>query len=244
MLFALLVGLACLGSPARGDEANAAALKAQGDEAMRALRYGDALSAYELSYAREPNPAVLYNRARAQQALGHFPEALADFDRFSRDAPPDLRAKVPKLDALIAEVRARVAHVTVRSNATGARVILGDKVLGITPLGERAVLAGHGTLEVSADGYVTYRRDVDLPGGGALVIDATLVQKQVLAPIAPSPVQAASSTPGITSKWWFWAGVGVVVVGGIAVGAALLIERPAATGDYNPGRVSAPLVRF
>ena len=49
---------------------------------------------------------------------------------------------------------------------------------------------------------------------------------------------------GITSKWWFWAGAGVVVVGGVALTAALLTEREADPGDIPPGRVSAPLIHF
>ncbi len=48
---------------------------------------------------------------------------------------------------------------------------------------------------------------------------------------------------GIVSKWWFWAGVGaVVVVGGAVITYAVLTERPAPQGDgFQPGQLSAPL---
>jgi hypothetical protein len=50
--------------------------------------------------------------------------------------------------------------------------------------------------------------------------------------------------PGLTSRWWFWTGVGVVVVGGAVLTAALLTERDADEGNIPPGKVSGPLLRF
>ena len=44
----------------------------------------------------------------------------------------------------------------------------------------------------------------------------------------PIVVTLAKSAP-LTSKWWFWTGIGVVVVGGIVVTAALL-TRPNGEG--------------
>ena len=48
----------------------------------------------------------------------------------------------------------------------------------------------------------------------------------------------------ITARWWFWTGVGVVVVGGIVLTAALLTEKSPDKGTIQPGQLSAPLVRF
>jgi hypothetical protein len=59
------------------------------------------------------------------------------------------------------------------------------------------------------------------------------------------PIDLRPSAP-ITSKWWFWTGIGVVVVGaGVAVW--YLIAQPESSpsnGTIEPGHVSAPLVRF
>jgi hypothetical protein len=52
------------------------------------------------------------------------------------------------------------------------------------------------------------------------------------------------SPPAITSRWWFWTGVGAVVLGGTALTVALLTEREADSGSIAPGQVSGPLVRF
>ena len=51
--------------------------------------------------------------------------------------------------------------------------------------------------------------------------------------------------PALTSRWWFWTGVGVVVVAGATVTYALLTSKPADKGDqFQPGQVSAPLMHW
>ena len=55
-------------------------LKAEGDAAFTARRYGDALKAYDKAYEAGHDAAVLYNKARAHEALEQFPEALAAAD--------------------------------------------------------------------------------------------------------------------------------------------------------------------
>ena len=59
------------------------------------------------------------------------------------------------------------------------------------------------------------------------------------------PVTLQRSAP-ITSKWWFWTGVGIVAVG-VGVTIWYLVAQPessASKGTIDPGQVSAPLVRF
>jgi hypothetical protein len=57
-------------------------------------------------------------------------------------------------------------------------------------------------------------------------------------------IEPQKSAP-ITTKWWFWTGIGVVVAGGAALTVALLSEKKAGSGDgFSPSQVSGPLVRF
>jgi hypothetical protein len=274
----------------------AARLKKQGDAAMLDLHYEDALEAYSASYKLSPNPALHYNRARAFEALGRYPEALSAYEAFAHDAPPDLRAKVPGLDGHIAGVRKRVSTLTLNVPVKGARVILRDVVVATTAAPLR-LNAGKAKLEVTADGYQRYEKELDLPGGESLTVDVTLVPQagdgtlvigaEPAASLAidgksfgTTPVEAKlpsgshtvtlsrsgyvtrtttivlasgerkqlslslEAEPGITSRWWFWTGVGAVVVGGTALTIGMLTSRDAGRGDIDPGRVSAPLVRF
>jgi len=271
-------------------------LKRQGDAAMESRRYPAALAAYEKAQSIAPDPALLYNAGRALEAMGRYPEALEKIEAFDRTAPRDLKARVPALAALIAELHAHVSQITIVCNVDGARVLVRNTVVGKTPLQAPVALAsGKARIEIEADGHFPFAREIELPGGGNVVLDAQLGARNATGllsirttvpgsdvmvdgkPLGTAPVEtfvpagshriaawhtdwqktettttisvgerkeltlSLNKEPGITSKWWFWAGVGAVVVTGAVVTTALLTERPAATGDIAPGRISGPL---
>ena len=286
-------------APASPEE-RAATLKKQGDAAMDALRYDEAIDAYTQAYALSPDPALLYNRGRVHQARGEWPAALADLERFSLDATPELRQRVPKLDELLAEARGHVATVTITSNVDGARVLVRKTQVGTTPIPSPLQLdSGPATVEVLAEGFFDWRRELELKGGATTVLVAQLGTKSTSgilrvsaltpgtrvrideAPASSAPAEAivlagvhrvvihadgyddletnvvvgAGETkevtlepekrPALTSRWWFWTGVGVVVVAGATVTYALLTSKPADKGDqFQPGQVSAPLMHW
>ncbi len=174
---------------------DAAVLKKQGDEAMLRLGYQDALAFYEQAFVLSKDPALHYNRGRALEALSRFPEALAMFEAFVREAPPDLRARVPKLDELVEKIRLRVAVLTLRTTPTGATVRLGDAVVGEAPLDDKQVNAGKVRLEVTLDGYEPLRREIDLLGGKKTELELALVPKDKQGTlVVRSPVAGAMVT--------------------------------------------------
>jgi hypothetical protein len=145
---------------------------------MDKLRYADALAAYTESYTLSPQPAVLYNMGRALEALDRLPEALEKLKAFRAAATPELLARVPGLDARIVSLEKRVSTLTIKTNVNGARVLVRDKVVGSTPFDAPLVLpAGKADIAIEAEGYFPYRKQVDLPGGGALALDADLSSK-------------------------------------------------------------------
>lgn len=150
--------------------------KAAGDQAMEALRYEDALKAYSEAYEATKDPALLYNMGRALQALNRFPEALDKLEAFQAQAGKDLLARVPRLPALIAEIKQRVTTLTV-TTVEGARVIVRGTVLGTSPLGPQRLVAGPADVDVEKEGYFPFQKRVDLPGGGALAIEAPLASR-------------------------------------------------------------------
>ena len=204
------------------------ALKAQADNLFDRGRYADAYDLYKRVYARTSDPALLYNQARALESMGEYPEALEKLEAFSREAPPDVRAKVPKLEELEAELRARTAQIHVRSNAPSARLYVRGKDLGPVDR-DRTVLAraGDAAIRVEADGYEPFMREVVLPGGGSLDVDAQLERKTTRS--------GEGLEAGLTSKWWFWTALGVVVVGGATVAVvALTTEKDPERGSFDP----------
>jgi hypothetical protein len=159
-------------------DARIAELKKRGDEQLESKHYAEALAAYDEAYAIAPNAALLYNRGRALQFLGRFPEALEAIERFALDAPPELRERVPGLPRLLDDLRARVGTLVITTPVEGARVLVDDKQIGITPItGPVRVTAGHLSIEVFADGYFPVRREIDLPGTASRSLDFPLVSR-------------------------------------------------------------------
>lgn len=145
---------------------------------MEALRYTDALAAYGDAYAITKDAALLYNMGRALQALNRFPEALEKLTAFEAAASPELKARVPRLPGLIAEIKARVATLTVRTNVEGARILVRDTAIGKSPLaGPVKLVAGPAELEIEAEGYYPGKKKVELPGGGELTVVLDLFSK-------------------------------------------------------------------
>jgi hypothetical protein len=171
----------------------AAALKQEGNNAMAGLRPSDALAAYRKAYAISPEPALLYNIGHALEAVGDFPGALAQYEEFRRVAPAELRARVPRLDDVILDMRGRVTLVTIHCNVRGARVLVRDIAVG--EVGADGVLtqafaSGPAKIEVSSEGYVPYVKEANFERGKSSTLDIDLVSKAhagVLA-IATSPV--------------------------------------------------------
>jgi hypothetical protein len=156
----------------------AAAHKQEGDQAMEALRYADALGAYGEAYAITRSPALLYNMGRALQALNRYPEALEKLEAFDATAPAEVKARVPRLAKLIAEIRQRVSAVTIHTNVDGARILVRDAVIGKSPLpGPVKLDAGPATIEADAEGYFPGKKAVNLPGAGELAVDLELFSR-------------------------------------------------------------------
>jgi hypothetical protein len=278
--------------------AQAADLKKRGDELMVSLQYRDALDAYLRAYELSADPALLYNRARAHQALTEYPEALDLLERFAQTAPADLKARVPFLDDLLTDIRARVASVEVKANVPGARVFVRDKVEGTLPVTQPLrVRAGAAKIEVRADGYMPFVKQVELAGGKTTTIDARLVKEigEGLAmvsintsppsalvsiddrPLGTAPTDAVvgagrhvvvveadgydasrfdvdltngqrrtmdvtlNRKASIVTRWWFWTGVGAVVVTGVVVLIAVTSTSEPPSGTIAPGQVRGPL---
>jgi tetratricopeptide (TPR) repeat protein len=97
-LVIVAVAFASFGSvgSAHAAPGDAASLKAEGDSLFDKGRFADAYDAYRRAYDKSRSPALLYNQARALEAMGEYPEALDKLDAFQTTAPPELRARVPR----------------------------------------------------------------------------------------------------------------------------------------------------
>lgn len=268
--------------------------------ALDTARPAEALAAYDEAYQLDPQPSLLYNRGRALQALERYPEALALFERFQKEAPPPILAKVPGLADLLTEVRGKTSVLRLNGEPAGAQIRVRGLVVGQLPMqGGLRVNAGRAELEVTQDGFVTYRATVDLPGNGAyegnirlleltprgilevrsstvgarLTIDGSpygtlpysgrfppgnhrvLVSSdgyetsETTVDIVASQKReldlALTRTTKLYERWWFWTGVGTVVIGATVAILAVALKPSAEPGSIAPGVIAFPSsIRF
>jgi hypothetical protein len=200
LALAVVVGFCAIPGRAFAQGASPDDPKQKGDEAMGLLRYQDALDHYKRAYEISKNPAILYNMGRAYEGLGDFPKALDALEEFNDKAPADLKAKVPKLDELLRDLRNRVATLVVSAPVEGAEIRLGEKVIGRTRPGQVVlrVNAGAQKLIVSAEGYFPFEKQVRLEGGHVETVDATLATRSssAILRISSPVVGAAASVNG------------------------------------------------
>ncbi len=296
----LFFALFAVASPAQGADGFvdplARELKQTGDGKMQEGDYKSALEAYEKATAVEAHPSLLYNRARALQALERFSDALDQFEQFKSTAPPELLARVPQLDEMIARVKEQVAVVSFElPPSVEFRVYVRDKEIFNVVDRTFRFDAGEASLRVEAKGYATFSRSYLLVGGkrqtlkpkvepldsrGILKVRSSVASAQVsvdkksqgmvpvelaLSPGAHSvvvehPKYRTTKTqvvvvsqktkildidlerkPRVYQKWWFWTGVGAVIVGGTALAVALSTERAPDSGDIPPGTITIPV---
>jgi tetratricopeptide (TPR) repeat protein len=189
--FALAVALLCTGAipvrvafaqPKSADaKSEAARLKKEADTLMDQDKYADALALYQKAFELSADPALLYNEGRALEAMGEYPEALDKLEHFEREAPPALQKKVTGLKEHLTDLKNRITTIIVTTNVAGARLLIREKAAGTLEKETKVrARAGPATLEVTAEGYESFKTSMELPGGTTVTINAQLTSKKKL----------------------------------------------------------------
>jgi hypothetical protein len=234
-LFVLALAMFGFATPAWADaKSDAAALKAQGDQEMDHLNFQKALEDYEKAYQLSKDPALLYNRARALQSLNRMPEAVEQLEQFDREAPADMKSKVPQLPQMLAEFRSRVGVITIDCPEVGARVLVNGRVIGTTPLPSNTIRvnAGQSIVEVTEEGYDPFRTEINVVPTGTTV-KVKLVRKTTVLVVTATP-------PALESVLDGKAGPGTPMEVSVAPGKhTVLLTRPGYY-DLQTATVVAP----
>jgi hypothetical protein len=118
--------------------------------------------------------------------------------------------------------KASAGILAVDSHPAGAQVLVDGRALGNAPV-ETPVPAGPHEVVLRDPGFLE----------STTTVVVALGQRRSIT------VDMRRPTP-ITSKWWFWSGIGAVVVAGVAVTYAALTERSPDRGTISPGQTKAP----
>ena len=179
--------------------------------------FRSALIEFNRAYELAPNWGVLYNIGQSYYQLRDYANGLRTLERYSREGgaqiAPDRRAQIEKE---MAELRGRVAHVTLTANAEGAEITLDDASLGKTPLAEPALIGtGRHKLSIVKPGYVPLTKMVDIAGGDRLTIALDLTELPREGEQNPAAAATVAETPSHTPAYV----VGGIGVAGIVVGS-------------------------
>jgi hypothetical protein len=159
-------------------------------------RYRDALDVLERARALREVPAVLYNLALAQRGVGRLHDAIATLRRYETIAADRLdESRRAAVNALIAQMQADFAHVTIRVRGVGVRVSIDGSVvprdalnapIEIDPLPHVFRADGNGlrAIEVTRDASSRQHLDVELAPERIQVITSLTVS----APVATADV--------------------------------------------------------
>jgi hypothetical protein len=215
------------GGPAK-NAAQVTDLWQRGKHAWDQGRYADAIVDYEEVARLSQNPKAFYNLAQLYQKIDRKAEALAWFRRVRSSATREQLELMPNLDLRIGTLSNQVSVLKVNVNVPGARVIVRDTIVGIKPPDgplEVSLNEGKAQVEIVSEGYQPYQKELILRGGSSIEIEVQLNQlTPASAAVAKEKPVYVSTTP-FWSQWWFWAGAGVLIVGGATTVYALSTQK-------------------
>ncbi len=215
---ALLLAFALTVAPSHADGTSGEVALAReqferGVAAAQSGRWADAREAFARAYDLHPHPTTLLNLAGAEAETGRVVAAAEHYRKVVRDAAVTAEERAAAEQAL-ARVEKRAARVRV---VVDGRRLAADRVeidgaaiasaavgedLPIDP-GEHAAVLKRNGAEVARRGFALREAE-----SRTVSLDAPAP------PATPAPATAETSGGGLLASPWFWAAVGVVVVGG------------------------------
>ena len=197
-------------------------------------RFANAVVAFEESYRLRPVAVVLFNLAGAYSRLGRHQQAIASYERYLAEGGARLPTdRLQSVRDRIAELRRGLPVVVLHIRPAPFTLTVDGRPQTVTG-DEIALDPGNHLLVVSAPAHAAQQREVQLAPGGRITWDAALRTEgtagtpEVGAPVArvavtphPPATTASVASPAITSRWWFWTGIGAVVAGGTVLALGL-----------------------
>ncbi len=139
-------------------------------------RWAEARVQFEAVYQESKNPRVLHNVAICFKELGFYAQALGAWEKqlANRDKLPKKEQK--RAENAIKVVRPFVTTLELKSNQTGALLVIKGIEIGKTPfLGTIPIDAGPNQIELRKTGFLTVVRTVDVAAGKPVALELNMV---------------------------------------------------------------------
>ncbi|MBL8677970.1 MAG: PEGA domain-containing protein [Myxococcales bacterium] len=224
-----------------GAEPDAATLFAQAREHMRDGRWALARNELATACERQCTPAVAYNLALAERALGHIRAALSALDRYEAFVREQRSADgIARATALRAELDASLARLEFVCHPTDATIAV-DAVALASGSHALAVDPGEHTIRAEAAGHEPSSQSIAVSAGETRRVELALRAVAIARPPASIPPAATTvrvqPRRGSAVPW---------IVGGVAGGVAITVATLVAVFviPAPPYEGSLGLVRF
>ena len=151
-LFLAVNGLSLWAQPAEGNETEVARAIEHFRLAVELFHEGrlpEALAQFQAAYDTKPNWKVLYNIGQIQGRLGEYTDAVKTYERYLKDgggAVPASRREIVREQ--LQRLRRRIGYVSIWTAPSGARVFIGKRSVGRSPVGPVALPIGRHQVEV------------------------------------------------------------------------------------------------
>jgi hypothetical protein len=204
-------------SAASDDEKHARALYERAEKSFDVGKFSDALADYQAAYEAKPLPGFLFNIAQCYRNMGDFERARFFFRRYLAVDPraPNRR----KVEELISEMTKQLEAQQKDQKAAGATAppTPTSSSVGTSAPPAASPPAVEETPAASPPAVIP-------PPAPAPPLTPEVEASPGIGPPIVTTTPAAPEKKPLSHRWWFWTGLGAVVVGGAV--AAFFLTRP------------------
>lgn len=192
--------------------------------------YTGAMVEFKKAYELDPRYSVLYNIGQTSKELKDYAGALSSFERYLSEGGAEIEAeKKKRVEGWVAELKGKIAHITIKTNVEGAEVAVDDVTVGTTPIEKPVVMnAGRRKVALLKSGYAPLTRFVEVAGTETKTLELDLV-----ALTAEDKGDKGAGPKTIEHTPWPWVGLGLTGALGIGTGVVggLALSKKSAFED-------------
>ena len=206
---------------------------ARGIDLYKEGNFHAALAEFRAAHAAAPSYRIHYNLGQTLYQLQDYAGAVRAFEQYLREGADKVEADRKKeVDADLEKLRPRVAQLIFTVNASGVEVSIDDEPRGRLGKDPLLVSAGRRRIAVTASGFQTETRVLDVAGTQRLDLTFELKPIASSAPLATRPSTTEYPAAHPRSRTPFY--IGLVTTGVLGAGTVVMaIVASSKHSDYQ-----------